>query len=117
MRPVTGYTSGAGSISVNVSGPRMLITADTAPSGSVSLWCVPQLSGFAQSAQLTTDPPPAPSRFQTTGNPGNVACTVENKNVTDAVADCDLSKYVGKEVGFDVQIDGRYSALYTIGFR
>ena len=26
-------------------------------------------------------------------------------------------KYVGKEGGFDVQIDGRYSALYTIGFR
>ena len=53
VRPVTGYTSGAGSISVNVSGPRMLITADTAPSGSVSLWCAPKLSGFAQSAQLT----------------------------------------------------------------
>ena len=45
-----------------------------------------------------------PSRFQTTGNPGNVACTIENKNVTDAVADCDLSKYVGKEVGFKVQV-------------
>jgi hypothetical protein len=58
------------------------------------------------------------SRFQTTGNPGNlVACTIENKNVTNAVADCDLSKYVGTEVGFKVQIDGRYSALYTIGFR
>ena len=57
------------------------------------------------------------SRFQTTGNPGNVACTIENKNVTDAVADCDLSSYVGKEVGFELQIDGRYSALYTIGFR
>ena len=58
-----------------------------------------------------------PSRFQTTGNPGNVACTIEDKNVTDAIADCDLSKYVGKEVDFAVQIDGRYSALYTIGFR
>lgn len=44
VRPVTGYTSGAGSISVNVSGPTMLITADTAPSGSVSLWCAPMLS-------------------------------------------------------------------------
>jgi hypothetical protein len=57
------------------------------------------------------------SRFQTTGNPSNVACTIENTNVTDAIADCDLSTYVGKEVGFKVQIDGRYSALYTIGFR
>ena len=58
-----------------------------------------------------------PRRFQTTGNPGNVACTVEDKNVTDAVVDCDLSKFVGKEVGFHLQIDGAGAALYTIGFR
>ena len=40
VRPVTNYTSGAGSISVKVTGPQMLMTADTAPSGSISLWCV-----------------------------------------------------------------------------
>jgi len=92
-----------------------------APSGSVSLW------------------------FQTTGNPGNVACTIENKNVTDADAvnttackrpfsldcvphadgavfqGCDLSKYVGKVMGFDCQIDGgapdRLQAAFLAGLR
>ena len=75
-----------------VSAPKLLITADTAPSGYVSV--------LADGVGLPR---------------GAVTCgVVSGRNVTDEVMACDLSSLVGKMVTIELNVTK--AVVFTLGF-
>ena len=89
VRPRAGADAGrAETVPLRVTGPRLLVTADTAPSGSVSV----------------------------TVQGSSIKCAVAGRNCTElALPDCDLAEVVGKEVTLGLTVS-HGAALYSFAF-
>ena len=89
VRPRAGADAGrAETVPLRVTGPRLLVTADTAPGGSVSV----------------------------TVQGSGIKCAVAGRNCTElALPDCDLAEVVGKEVTLGLTVS-HGAALYSFAF-